>query len=100
MWHSTAVPQVGVDVYKLEVPDSGSFSGAHPYAGARTFYLIQSDIFRHRMRGSIYSFEDEEEMLAWLSVFSQATSVITATYGATRIQFHDVSHGAGRSMLA
>jgi hypothetical protein len=95
---------VPVDVYVVEVPAGAAppSTGAHSsipggapssfsaYPGARTFYFLQSPIFRQRKRGTIYGFENENEMLTWLSVFSQAVSVVTASYGAKRLMFHDV----------
>lgn len=49
----------------------------------------QADVFRHRLRATIYSFECEEEMLGWISVFNQAVSVVIHKFGIPRVQFHD-----------
>jgi hypothetical protein len=44
--------------------------------GRVIYYLVQADIFRERTRGTIYSFEDEGEMLAWLAIFNQAVAAV------------------------
>lgn len=41
------------------------------------------------MRGTIYSFEEEEEMLTWMSVFNQSVSVVIHSFGVQRVQMHD-----------
>jgi hypothetical protein len=50
---------------------------------------LQSEIFRFREKTTIYSFDEEAEMLTWVSVFSQAVSVIITTFAIKRVQFHD-----------
>jgi hypothetical protein len=38
---------------------------------AVTYYLIDADVFRHRQRGQIYTFANEDEMLEWLAILNQ-----------------------------
>lgn len=45
------------------------------------------------MRGDIYTFEDEDEMLAWLAVFNQATAAVVVAEGITHMQLHDYHGG-------
>lgn len=61
-----------VDIYKLQ-------------AGNVTYFMLQADVFRWRERSSIYTFADESEMLTWLSVFSQAVSVVIRQYNVHQV---------------
>lgn len=47
-----------------------------PTGQPRTYYLVQSDVFRHRTRSQIYSFQNEDEMLTWLTIFNQAAAAV------------------------
>ena len=46
---------------------------------------LQAEIFRHRKRGTIYSFADESEMITWLSVFNQAVASIIIVLNINRV---------------
>jgi hypothetical protein len=39
-----------------------------------------------REKATIYNFANEANMLSWLSVFSQATSVVIRQYGVQRVR--------------
>jgi hypothetical protein len=51
--------------------------------------LLQCELFKHRLRGDIYTFEDEDEMLAWLAVFNQAVAAVCVTEGIRHMQLHE-----------
>jgi len=76
--------QLPVEVFKVE-------TAAHGHA--RTYFLVQSELFRHRLRGQIYTFEDEDEMLTWLAIFNQATAAVVVQEGVTHMQLHDYHGG-------
>lgn len=46
---------------------------------------MQAEVFRHRKRGTIYSFDDESEMITWLSVFNQAVASIIIVFNISRV---------------
>jgi glycogen synthase len=50
-------------------------------------------VFRHRERGQIYSFQDEDEMLTWLAVFNQAVAAVVIKERLSYMQLHDYHGG-------
>jgi hypothetical protein len=55
--------------------------------------LPQAEVFRHRERGQIYSFQDEDEMLTWLAVFNQAVAAVVIKERLSYMQLHDYHGG-------
>jgi hypothetical protein len=53
--------------------------------GRITYFLVQADVFRMREKSTIYTFSDEANMITWLSVFSQAVSVVVRQYGVQQV---------------
>lgn len=76
--------QLPAEVFKVEASESGQ---------PRTYYLIQSELFRHRERGQIYTFADEDEMLTWLAVFNQAIAAVVMRESISHMQLHDYHGG-------
>lgn len=62
-------------------------------AAAVIFSLRQAEVFRHRERGQIYSFQDEDEMLTWLAVFNQAVAAVVIKERLSYMQLHDYHGG-------
>jgi hypothetical protein len=50
-------------------------------------------VFRHRERGQIYTFQDEDEMLTWLAVFNQAVAAVVIKERLSYMQLHDYHGG-------
>jgi len=54
---------------------------------------VQAEVFRHRERGQIYTFQDEDEMLTWLAVFNQAVAAVVIKERLSYMQLHDYHGG-------
>ncbi len=66
--------------YKLHQVDIFRLQHGHV-----TYFLLQAEIFRMREKATVYNFSNEANMLTWLSVFSQAVSVVVRQYGVQQV---------------
>lgn len=65
-----------------------------PPPGRCFYFLLHSpELFAYRTRGTIYTFDSEEQQLVFFSVFNQALAFVIQSFGIRCIQLHD-NHGA------
>lgn len=57
------------------------------------FLLASQELFAYKTRGTIYSFDSEEQQLQFFSVFNQAIAFVISSFGIQSVQLHD-NHAA------